>query len=275
MCEKGLGLYCASFPIELQIGGVQPDGTTRHQRPDGTPVQALMGLGCMAEEAVIHEACAVKADSSIDLTRACVVSCGVMTGAGGAINTGNVRPGDSVAVFGCGGVGLNAIQGSRIAGATQIIAVDLSDNKLKLAQQLGATHIINGGEGDAVAKIKELTGGMGADVALECVGIPALMRQSYESTRPLGKTVIIGVAPPDQDVTFNAFDLLQTGKLVCGHKASGANSSHFISTLLDHYQAGKLDLDTLVSRTYTIDEIQQAADDLLNNVNARGVIVFE
>ena len=276
MCQKGLGLYCASFPIEMQLGGVQPDGTSRLQRSDCTTVQQFMGLGCMAEEAVVNEACVVKTDASIDLTRACVVSCGVMTGAGGAINTGNVRPGDTVAVFGCGGVGLNAIQGARIAGATQIIAVDLADSKLELAQQLGATHTINGGECDAVATIKELTGGMGADVALECVGVPALMRQSYESTRPLGKTVVIGMAPPDQDVNFNAFDLLQTGKLVCGHKASGANSSsQFISTLLGHYQAGKLDLDTLVSRTYAIDEIHQAVDDLLNNVNARGVIVFE
>lgn len=275
MCQRGLGLFCSSFPIEAQFGGLQPDGSRRHQRRDGTAVGALMALGCMAEETVIHEDCAVKADPLIDLTRACVVSCGVMTGAGAAINTGNVRPGDSVAVFGCGGVGLNAIQGARIAGATQIFAVDLAENKLALAQKLGATHLINGGEGDAVAQIKALTGGFGADLALECVGVPALINQAYDCTRPLGKTVVIGVAPPGQDVALNAFDLIQTGKSVCGHKASGAHSGQFISTLLNHYQAGKLDLDTLVSRTYGIDEVEQAFDDLLSNVNARGVIVFD
>jgi S-(hydroxymethyl)glutathione dehydrogenase/alcohol dehydrogenase len=276
MCQRGLGLFCSSFSIENQFAGVQSDGSRRHQRPDGTPIGALMALGCMAEETVIHEDCAVKADPSIDLTRACVVSCGVMTGAGAAINTGNVHPGESVAVFGCGGVGLNAIQGARIAGANTIIAVDLSDFKLELAQKLGATHVINGSEANAVDQIKALTGGLGADLALECVGIPALINQAYDCTRPLGRTVVIGLAPPDKEVSLNAFNLLQTGKTICGHKASGAaHSGQFISSLLNHYQCGKLDLDTLVSRTYSIDEVKQSIEDLLNNANARGVIVFE
>jgi S-(hydroxymethyl)glutathione dehydrogenase/alcohol dehydrogenase len=274
MCESGRAIYCSAFPEEAKLGGLQKDGTYRHQRPDGQAVGAFMALGCMAEETIVHEDSLVKVDPSIDLTRACVVSCGVMTGAGAAINTGNVRPGDSVAVFGCGGVGLNGVQGARIAGATRIIAVDLSEHKLDLARKLGATHLINGGEGNAVEQIVEITGG-GVDVALECVGAPALMRQAYDSTRKLGKTVVIGVAPPDQELTLNAFDLLKTGKCLCGHKASGTHSGQFISSLLDHYQAGKLDLDSLVTSTYGIDQVQQAVDDLLNNVNARGVIVFD
>ena len=275
MCERGLGLYCSAFPEDTKLGGLQRDGTHRHQRPDGEAVGAFMALGCMAEETVVHEDSVVKVDNSIDLTRACVVSCGVMTGAGAAINTGNVRPGDSVAVFGCGGVGLNGIQGARIAGASRIIAVDLSEHKLALARELGATHTINGSEGNAVEQIFAITAGTGADVALECVGVPALMRQAYESVRKLGKAVVVGVAPPDQEVALNAFDLLKTGKSLCGHKASGTHSGQFIASLLEHYQAGRLDLDTLVSRTYGIDEVQQAVEDLLNNVNARGVIVFE
>jgi S-(hydroxymethyl)glutathione dehydrogenase/alcohol dehydrogenase len=275
MCERGLGLYCSAWPAEFKLGGLQRDGSHRHQRPGGQAVGAFMGLGCMAEETIVHEDCAVKADSTIDLTRACVVSCAVMTGAGAVINTGKVRPGDSVAVFGCGGVGLNGVQGARIAGATRIIAVDLSERKLELARELGATHLINAGEGDAVEQIIEITGGVGVDVALECVGVPALMRQAYDSTRKLGKTVIIGIASPDQEFALNAFDLIKTGKSLCGHKASGSHSGQFISSLLGHYQAGNLDLDTLVSRTYGIDEIEQAVDDLVNNVNARGVIVFD
>lgn len=275
MCERGLGLYCSAHPTDMGLAGLQADGSHRHQRPDGEAAGAFMALGCMAEETVIHEDRVVRVDSGVDLTRACVVSCGVMTGAGAAINTGAVRPGDSVAVFGCGGVGLNVIQGARISGAGQIFAVDLSPTKLELAQKLGATHLINGGEQDAVAQIMALTGDMGADLAVECVGAPALMRQAYDSTRKLGMTVVVGVAPPDQDVALNAFDLLLTGKCVCGHKASGAHSGQFIASLVDHYQAGRLDLDTLVSSTYAIDEVQQAVDDLLNNVNARGVIVFD
>jgi S-(hydroxymethyl)glutathione dehydrogenase/alcohol dehydrogenase len=275
MCQRGLGLYCSAWPEEFKLGGLQRDGSHRHERSDGESVGAFMGLGCMAQETVVHEDCCVLVDPSIDLTRACVVSCGVMTGAGAVINTGGIRPGDSVAVFGCGGVGLNAVQGARIGGAGQIFAVDLSDYKLELARQLGATHVINGGEKNAVEEIMSLTGDMGADLALECVGVPALMHQAYESTRKLGKTVVVGVAPPDQEVALNAFDLLRTGKCLCGHKASGTHSGQFISSLLGHYQRGKLDLDTLVSRTYGIDEIGGAVEDLLGNVNARGVIVFD
>ena len=275
MCERGLPTYCASHPIEKQLAGLQSDGTTRHRRPDGSEVQAFVGVGCMAEETVVHQDCCVKADPSIDPTRACVVSCGVMTGAGAAINTGQVKPGDAVAVFGCGGVGLNAIQGARIAGATAIMAVDLSPEKLQLAEKLGATHCINGGEEDAVAKIIEITGGLGADVAIECVGITALMQQAYACTRPMGKSVVTGLAPPDKELNLNAFNLPQTGKCVCGHKASGAHSGQFISTLLGLYQAGKLDLDTLVSQTYRLDEVSKAVEDLEKSVNARGVFVFD
>ena len=275
MCERGLGLYCSGFPVDYKRAGKQKDGTYRHQRAGGESVGALAGLGCMAEYAVIHEDCAVKIDPSIDLTRACVVSCGVMTGAGAAINTGGVRPGDSVAVFGCGGVGLNAVQGARIAGATKIFAVDLSANKLELALKLGATHAINSSEQDAVEQIMAFTAGVGADLAIECVGVPALIRQAYDSTRKLGKTVVVGIAAPDQEIALNAFDLFATGKCLCGHRASGAHSGQFIASLIEHYQAGKLDLDTLVSRTYAIDDVEQAVSDLLNNVNARGVIVFD
>lgn len=275
MCQRGLSTYCAYHSIEKQLAGVQPDGTTRHRRSDGTELQSFVGVGCMAEETVVHQDCCVKVDPTIDLTRACVVSCGVMTGAGATINTGNVRPGDSVAVFGCGGVGLNSIQGARIAGATVIIAVDLSPPKLELAEKLGATHCIKGDEEDAVAKIREITGGLGVDVAVECVGIPALMQQAYECLRPMGRSVVVGIAEPDKEVKTNAFNLLQTGKCLCGHKGSGSHSGQFISSLLGQYQVGNLDLDSLVSQTYKIEEAHKAVKDLLASVNARGVFVFD
>ena len=276
MCERGLSNFCASHPLEQQLAGVYTDGTTRHKRADGSAVQSFLGVGCMAEQAVVHQDCCVKADPAIELTRACVVSCAVMTGAGAAINTGEVRPGDAVAVFGCGGVGLNAIQGARIAGATAVFAVDLAAGKLELAKQLGATHCIKGDEEDAVAKIHELTAGLGVDVAIECVGIPPLTHQAYESTRPMGRTVSVGIAAPDKEVALNAFELVSTGKCICGHKAagSGANSGQFISSLLGQYQAGNLDLDTLVSQTYALDDVHKAVEDLLANANARGVFVF-
>ncbi|WP_163338494.1 zinc-binding dehydrogenase [Desulfopila sp. IMCC35008] len=277
MCKRGLSNFCASHPLEQQMAGVYTDGTTRHKRADGSAVQSFLGVGCMAEEAVVHQDCCVKADPSIDMKYACVVSCGVMTGAGASINTGQVRPGDTVAVFGCGGVGLNAIQGARIAGAPMVIAVDLSANKLDLAKKLGATHMIKGDEEDAVKKIHEITGGLGVDVAIECVGIPPLIHQAYASTRPLGRTVTVGVPAPDKEIKLNAFELTATGRCMCGHKAagSGANSGQFISSLLGQYQAGNLDLDTLVSQTYKIEDVHKAVEDLLANANARGVFVFD
>jgi len=277
MCERGLSTFCASHPLEQQLAGVYTDGTTRHKRADGSAVQSFLGVGCMAEEAIVHQDCCVKADPAIDMTHACVVSCGVMTGAGAAINTGQVRAGDTVAIFGCGGVGLNAIQGARIAGATVVIAVDLSANKLELAKKLGATHCIKGDEEDAVKKIHEITGGLGVDVAVECVGIPPLIQQAYKSTRPMGRTVTVGVPAPDKEIALNAFELTATGKCMCGHKAagSGAHSGQFISSLLGQYQAGNLDLDTLVSQTYKIEDVAKAVEDLLANANARGVFVFD
>ena len=275
MCERGLSSFCASHPLEQQLAGVYTDGTTRHSRADGSAVQSFLGVGCMAEQTVVHQDCCVKADPTIDLTRACVVSCAVMTGAGAVINTGNVRPGDAVSVFGCGGVGLNAIQGARIAGATTIIAVDLSPGKLELAKKLGATHCVKGDEEDAVARIHEITGGIGADVAVECVGIPVLIQQAYQSTRPMGRTVVVGIAEPDKEIALNAFELLGTGRCMCGHKASGGHSGHFISSLLGQYQAGNLDLDSLVSQTYALADVDRAVKDLLASTNARGVFVFD
>jgi S-(hydroxymethyl)glutathione dehydrogenase/alcohol dehydrogenase len=265
MCERGLSTFCASHPLEQQLAGVYTDGTTRHKRADGSAVQSFLGVGCMAEQTVVHQDCCVKADPAIDLIHACVVSCAVMTGAGASINTGNVRPGDAVAIFGCGGVGLNAIQGARIAGATVVVAVDLSAHKLELAKTLGATHCIKGDEEDAVKKIHEITGGLGVDVAVECVGIPPLVHPAYQSTRLMGRTVTVGIAPPDKEIALNAFELVSTGKCMCGHKAagSGANSGQFISSLLGQYQAGNLDLDTLVSQTYKLDDVHKAVEDLL------------
>jgi S-(hydroxymethyl)glutathione dehydrogenase/alcohol dehydrogenase len=274
LCQKGEFSQCQYYSLEDTLSGCLPGGETRFRLSDGTPAQQFMALGVMAEETVIKETFAVKVDPSINLTHACTVSCGVMTGAGGAINTGGVKPGDAVAVFGCGGVGLNAIQGAKIAGATRIIAIDLADNKLEMARKMGATHTINSGNEDPVASVMEITG-MGVDIALECVGIPALVGLAFNTTRPKGKTVVIGVAPSQETTPIDPFVLMGTSRQVCGHKASGGHSAHFISTLLDHYQGGKLDLGSLVTSTYSIDQVDQAFTDLLNNVNARGVIVFD
>jgi S-(hydroxymethyl)glutathione dehydrogenase/alcohol dehydrogenase len=172
--------------------GKMLDGTYRMKMGD-TPIGTMQFLGCMAEYAIVPAISAVKVDSSIPLDKASLVGCGVMTGVGAALNTAQVTPGSRVAVFGCGGIGLSIIQGARIAGASQIIAIDLADNKLEMAKNFGATHTVNGSDGMAVLKCKELTSGEGPDFTFEAVGHPALMSDAYNAARRGGSVTIVGV----------------------------------------------------------------------------------
>lgn len=254
-------------------GGKLIDGTSRVRR-NGEEMDVMTLLGCMAEYVVCATVCAVKIDKSIPLDKAALVGCGVMTGVGAAINTAKVEPGSSVAVFGCGGVGLSVIQGARLAGAGQIIAVDLSDNKLEMAKNFGATHTINGGSEDAVMAIHELTGG-GADYAFEAVGIPALMEQAYAAVRRRGTAVVVGVGKMTENMELNALLVSLQGKILMGSMYGDANPPVDFPKLLKLYQSGKLNLDDMVSSTYSIDDADKAFADLENNVNARGVIVYD
>ena len=168
-CVEGRPALC---DMGAKAAFTLPDGTSRLEDGEGNSLNQFMGVGVMAEYATVHRDNVVKIDPEIPLDKAALVGCAVMTGVGAALNTAKVQAGTSVAVFGAGGIGLNVIQGAALAGAAQIVAVDLEDKKLEFAQQFGATHTINpGSDGDPVAKIRELTGG-GADYAFECIGIP-------------------------------------------------------------------------------------------------------
>ena len=204
-------------PVFCSAGA--PDGTmldgTRRVHFGGKEVGTMQFLGCMAEECIVPATAAVKIDPSVPLDKAALVGCGVMTGVGAAINTARVTPGSSCAVFGCGGVGLSIIQGCRIAGADRIIAVDVLDNKLEMSRSFGATDVINGSDGQAVAKILELTGG-GADFAFEAVGVPALMEATYASVRAGGTATLVGVGRLTESFQLNA---------LMGDPAAGCPSS--------------------------------------------------
>ncbi|WP_290620798.1 Zn-dependent alcohol dehydrogenase [Immundisolibacter sp.] len=248
------------------------DGTSRiHQ--DGKRFYTMSFLGNMAEYAVVPEACVVSVDKSVPFRAAALVGCGVTTGVGAVINTAQVQPGSTVAVFGCGGVGLSVIQGARIAGARMVIAVDLSREKLEMAKGFGATHTVEPGS-DPVKEIMGLTGGIGADYAFEVVGIGKLVETAFKATRRGGMTVVVGVGSKDDRYSFNALILPFTAKTVKGSMYGSANFKVDFPMLLDLYKAGKLDLDHMVTRTYTIDEAGQAFADLEAGRNARGVIVF-
>lgn len=251
-----------------------PDGTQRFKDKDGKPLNHMAGTGVMAEYATLHRDNVIKSDPSIGMDKAAIVGCAVMTGAGAALNTVHVEPGAVCAVFGAGGVGLNTIQGCAIAGASRIIAVDMSDKKLEFARTFGATDTINPAtDGDAVGKIMMLTGG-GVDYAFECIGLGSTIAQAYNCLHKGGTAVVVGVSKPTETVTLGAFLMPFQEKVLIGSMYGSARPSIDFPRLLDLYKKGRLKLDELVTATYSIDQAQQAFADLEAGVNARGVIVF-
>ncbi len=235
---------------------------------------AFTSLGNMAEYVVCPDICVVRIDENVPLRTAALVGCGVTTGVGAAINTARVEAGSSVAVFGAGGIGLNVIQGAALAGAGQIIAVDLADKKLEFAQQFGATHTINAGsDGDPVAKIREITG-VGADYAFECIGIPEVIAQCYNAVGKGGTAVVVGVTRADGTVTLPTFMMPFQEKVLTGSMYGSARPKIDFPRLLSLYQSNRLKLDELVTATYPIDEINRAFDDMVQGVNARGVLIM-
>ncbi len=253
--------------------GKMMDGTTRVHL-DGKDINVMQFLGNMAEYAVVPAMCLVKIDADIDMKAAALVGCGVTTGVGAALKTAQVKPGSTVAVFGAGGVGLSIIQGARIAGAARIFAVDLSDEKLALAKELGATDTINGAD-DPLKRIMELTGGIGVDYGFEAIGIPAVVDQAQKATRRGGTMTVVGVGKLSQKLEFNALMFPLMAKTIKGSMYGSAEFRVDFPKYLELYKQGKLDLDRMVTHIYSIDEAVQAFADLEAGKNARGVIVYD
>ncbi len=271
-CVEGRPALC---DVAAQATLTLPDGTSRYKDAQGNPLHHMAGVGVMAEYSTVHRDNVIRIDPDVPLDKAALVGCAVMTGVGAALNTAKVKAGSSVAVFGAGGIGLNVIQGAALAGAERIIAVDLADKKLEYAQVFGATHTVNPeNDGDAVAKIKELTGGEGADYAFECIGIPATVSQSYEAIRKGGTAVIVGVSKATDTVTLGTFLMPFQEKVLTGSMYGSARPRTDFPRLLNLYKANRLKLDELVTATYGIEDINRAFDDMQQGVNARGVIVL-
>jgi S-(hydroxymethyl)glutathione dehydrogenase/alcohol dehydrogenase len=249
------------------------DGTTRVHR-DGKDIFVMSFCGLMAEYAVVPSACVIAIDRDVDFKAAALVGCGVSTGVGAVIHTAKVPPGSTVAVFGCGGVGLNVVQGARLADASKIIAVDLSEDKMAMARRFGATHTIDPAA-DAVKQIYSLTEGMGVDYAFEVVGNGKLVEQCVKAARRGGQIVIVGIGRSDDKFSVRQPIMVFTAKSVVGSCYGGTNFRTDFPMYLDLYRQGKLDLDSLVSKTYRLDQAIEAFDDLRSGVNARGVIVHD
>jgi S-(hydroxymethyl)glutathione dehydrogenase/alcohol dehydrogenase len=250
-----------------------PDGSTRLHRA-GADLQAFSGLGAMAERVVAPAAAVVRLPEDTAPESAALAGCAVITGVGAVLNTAAVTPGSRVAVFGCGGVGLNVIQGAALAGAEVIAAVDVQPSKLEFARTFGATHVVDASAQDPVAAIRDLTGGRGADYAFEAVGRKSSVEQAYAATRRGGTCVVIGIGSRRESASVNLFFLPMLDKRLCGCWFGGADVRRDLPRLLAYHRAGKLKLDELVTGTYRLEDVNQAFADLQAGVNARGLIRF-
>ncbi len=241
-------------------------------RQGNTVLGAMAGAGTFAEYCVLLEQAVVKIPDDVPLDVASLIGCGVMTGVGASINTAKVTVGSSVVVFGAGGVGISAIQGARMAGAAEIVAVDINPDKLAAATRFGATHAVTPDQLDD-AKMT-VTGGDGFDFALECIGNATVMRTAYDMTRRGGTTCIVGVGRADQILPLSAFELFFNEKTLVGSYYGGADTRTDFHRLLGLWRTGKLDLEGMITRRLTLDQINDGIDQMLNGNVVRQVIAF-
>ncbi|MDZ7685963.1 MAG: zinc-binding dehydrogenase [Gammaproteobacteria bacterium] len=229
---------------------------TPHFKIDGTPIHGFAGCGTFSDEMIVPASAAVKVEDDIPLNVVSLIGCGVTTGVGAAINSAKVTPGSSVVVFGCGGVGISAIQGARIAGAAEILAVDMIDSKLEMAKHFGATHVCTPDHLEGMRN--EITAGEGFDFAIECIGNPKTIRAAYDNARRGGVACIVGVGRMEEMVQFSAFELFFADKQLKGSMYGGSNVRVFMPQLLRLWKQGKLDLESMVSKRMKVDDVNEA-----------------
>jgi S-(hydroxymethyl)glutathione dehydrogenase/alcohol dehydrogenase len=230
----------------------------RGNRSDGSQYMAMTGLGTFAEAMTCSDQSIVKINSDLPDEQLALIGCGVTTGVGAALNTAQVHPGATVAVIGCGGVGQAVIQGSRIAGASRIIAVDPVEMKRKTAGSLGATDFVDPGEGDPVAQVQQLTGGRGVDYAFEVIGLPETTLQAYNMIRKGGTAIMVGMTKADAQVTLPTFDLFFNEKTLKGSKYGSGQVRRDFQRFIDLIETGRLDTGSMVSKTIKLDEVNDA-----------------
>jgi S-(hydroxymethyl)glutathione dehydrogenase/alcohol dehydrogenase len=254
--------------------GVMPDGSSRFSI-GGRKIHHYMGCSTFANYTVLPEIAVAKIREDAPFDKVCYIGCGVTTGIGAVINTAKVEAGANVVVFGLGGIGLNVVQGARMVGADKIIGVDLNPDREALARRFGLTHFVNPKEveGDLVAHLVELTGG-GADYSFECVGNTQLMRQALECChRGWGMSVIVGVAGAGQEISTRPFQLV-TGRVWKGTAFGGARGRTDVPKIVDWYMDGKIDIDSLITHTMPLSDINRAFDLMHSGESIRSVVTF-
>ncbi len=263
-CLRGRPWYCFSTF----------NATQKMTLLDGTVLSPALGIGAFAEKTLVAAGQCTKVDPTAPAATAGLLGCGVMAGIGAAINTGNVGRGDSVAVFGCGGVGDAAIAGAKLAGAHTIIAVDVDDRKLAWAKDFGATHTVNSKEQDPVEYIKSVTNGNGADVCIDAVGHPAVYRQAFDARDLAGTVVLVGVPRPDMTIELPFIELFGRGGQLKSSWYGDCLPSRDFPMLISLYQQGRLDLDRFVSETITLDAVEEAFHKMERGEVLRSVVVL-
>ncbi|MEZ5280139.1 MAG: S-(hydroxymethyl)mycothiol dehydrogenase [Acidimicrobiales bacterium] len=241
---------------------------------DGTELSPALGIGAFAEKTLVHSGQCTKVDSSADPAAAGLLGCGVMAGIGAAMNTGNVSRGDSVAVFGCGGVGDAAIAGAHLAGASKIIAVDIDDTKLEWAKGFGATHTVNSTKVDAVDAIRELTDGNGVDVAIEAIGLPHVYKQAFEARDLAGTVVLVGVPNPTMTLELPFIEVFGRGGALKSSWYGDCLPSRDFPMLIDLYKQGRLDLDAFVSERIGLGDVEEAFHKMERGEVLRSVVIL-
>ncbi|MBA3431919.1 MAG: zinc-binding dehydrogenase, partial [Actinobacteria bacterium] len=241
---------------------------------DGTPLAPALGIGAFAELTLVAAAQAIPVNPEAKPEPAGLIGCGIMAGLGASFYTGNVGKGDTVAVFGCGGVGDAAIQGAVLAGARRIIAVDVDDRKLQWAKDFGATHLVNARERDPVEAIKELTDGFGVDVAIEAVGHPEVMKQAFFARDLAGTLVQVGVPDPSMTVELPMIEFFGRGGSLKPSWYGDCLPTRDFPMLIDMYLAGKLDLDRFVSETISLEDVEEAFGKMQRGEVLRSVAVI-
>ncbi|MFC9891194.1 Zn-dependent alcohol dehydrogenase [Streptomyces pilosus] len=240
---------------------------------DGTDLYPGLNVAAFAEETVVPASCVLPAPDGVPLTDAALLGCAVLTGYGAVHHSARVRSGETVAVFGVGGVGLAALQSARIAGASTIVAVDVSPAKEELARSAGATDYLVASETTA-REIRALTGKEGVDVAVECVGRATTIRTAWESTRRGGRTTVVGIGGKDQQVTFNALEIFHWGRTLSGCVYGNSDPARDLPVLAEHIRAGRLDPGALVTERITLDDIPAAFDTMTAGKGGRALIVY-
>jgi S-(hydroxymethyl)glutathione dehydrogenase/alcohol dehydrogenase len=266
LCDLGAGI----------LEGYLPDGTYRFHQ-NGEDLGGMCMLGTFSERAVISENSCIKVDDDVPLDKAVLIGCGVPTGFGSAVHAASTQPGDTIAIYGVGGIGINAVQGASLAGATNVVAIDPLANKREMAEQMGATHSAATAE-EAHELIQQLTRGVGADKAIITVDVVTteVTTNAINGIRKGGTVVITGLADPTKNtIEFPSSHLTLFEKRIQGALFGSGDPFTDIPRLVDMYRSGQLKLDELITKTYSLDEINQGYQDLLDGKNIRGVVIYD